>query len=596
MAGPWENYQTPAAAQPASGPWLRYQSPAGTPGGYTPASNPADAYRSGTTQPLSNEEWYQMHPETRDWAAQYGFPDTPQAAYRARQHFDPEGFRTYQQWLGAQGPEAMLADAGQPHINASPTLTSRAEMAGRTLAQGLTFGNLDNIMAATGHQRAADIQNQLVEGYRIIDPTVSRAIEIAGSAIPMIIPGTIAAKLGAGARALTATETAAGAVGGAAAGWGNSDPNAPISERLGSMAVNGVLGAIGGRLGAEAAAARPGATPAAIAAEGDATATTLPARVVRPNVPAETNPGALFARQVSGPAEEFRAAARTNYQAMEQSGLTIAPNSFDNLGARFDIITEPARFSRFDSVKSIASEISELRGGSLSYNDLEGIRQSINDEIAGATNPKELRALGQLRAELDNYINNLDQKDFLFNANQNLTPEQARTMVAQARADWRTGQKIDILDEITRRAELAPAGTEDRVIVRQLRSILLNENERAYFTDAELQAMVDIVNGDKTAWGRFLNYVGRFAPNRLGGIIGGITALGTGNVAATVPLIAGAAATRAAGNRVSGGFANLYNTAAASMVPLAPGAQQAIAGGAGAAGGQGLFGFPVSPQ
>lgn len=631
MAGPWENYQTPAAAQPASGPWLRYQSPAGTPGGYTPASNPADTYRSpaqgqatagrapinGQATPAPTDMWAW-------WNQAHGNetpPRDPRDVLNRWAREAPDQFQAYQDWYqqnygvpfatNLTGWNGLAWGAG-PNYDFNEQAGNpmpQVDMAARTFVNGMTLGNSANLIRLLGgSDQAANLQEQAVEGYHIQNPELAGTLEMAGGALPFMLPGGLARAAGAGTRGVTAAETAGGIAGGAAAGYGYSDPNASPWQIAANMGLNAFLGGVGGRLGAEAGATRTGATRDAIAAEGNPLATTIPERTapVAANDAAQTafNPPDIFAR--SGRAEpwqaaysetnlmsaaaETRAAARQVYDAIDASGYAVPRQQVDDvlqgLMGQFDqaLGENPQARAILDDLINRSAQYP--RGVQLGT--LERWRQDLNQRISDLWrqgNGAEATLLTNARDAFDDQI-------------------LALSAYQPAREAWLATMRLDTLSEAaTRAADRAGRyGTKSYAEAFRDELARIKNNSRLWnrFSAEQQEAITRAIRdgGPLATPTSFINgLLGGGLQRVLTNIAGSGLAFAAHNPIFALPgaLDLAARVTRGVStrNNLSNVIRALQGPQVPYYIPLGPSAGQVITGGAGAAGAQGLFGFPA---
>lgn len=624
---PWLNdpVATPAAPAGPQQPWMNDPVVSGP---MTPATDPADIFRAPEQPqatigraPLNGQAtpappdmwtwWNQAHGNDRQ-------PTDPRDVLNRWAREAPEQFQAYNDWyqanygvpfakLDTTGPLATVA--GRLDFNETTgNPMSPVEMGARTFAQGASLGLADNVMRLLGADEAANLQEQAVQGFHLQHPEAAGTLELAGGAIPFMLPGGAARLAGASARGVTAAETAGGVIGGAAAGYGYADPNASPWEIAASMGVNAALGGVGARWGSRAAEnVHPiQATPAAPVIRAVEPADNLTQGLNRsfglPEVPQVVPEGQPYARNVSQ-GDAYARASQSLYQDLANSGLYVTTNSFDNFANRLTIDgTAIADFaslrgqitSGFEGVDRVMNRIAAMEKNTLSYMDLESLRQFISAEIRSSTNENEVRMLAQLRNQLSNYVEGLSGGDFLTAAGgANMTPQQAQEAAQMARENWRIHEQFDILDTAVANAT-ASAGDQMAALRNEIRKIVRAENRNPThtFTAEQLDLMTQIAQGgNRTLWTRLVNSFGGVAPRGLAAIAGITGAAATGNVAPMIPLLLGGAARQYTSGQTRHLFGELQGITGSQLVPYAPSAWQAVGGGAGA----GIFGFPTTP-
>lgn len=543
-----------------------------------PQSSGADALRRSDV--ISPQEWF---------AQTYGRPPSAEdQPMQTRWREDPEGMRAWnevnsrqlEQQYGPGGPGFVPSEA--PNLVGDPM--SRAEMAGRTVLGGVSLGLADDIARLFGNDQWAMEQERGTEVFRETNPIEAGVLDLAGNAIPAAALGigALATRTAGGRLAAAAT---GGAAEGAAAGYGYQPSTTPTGQRIANAIPLAALGAGAGTLGAQAGAGiRPTLAAAPERAVAPIADTSPLAQAVGRNLDVSPPAGTLRANLnevAETPQEMFTNAAHSLYGDLSEAGLLIAPNSFDNAAERLTL--GGTSLADFDSVNRINAKIGALRGQTLEFMDVEELRQFINNELASATNANERRIVGQIRDNLDEYMESLAPGDLLGGGNVSMTPEQAVAAVEQARASWRIAQKLDILDEATQRA-MNSATDQTRALQTEMRRIVNNPTLRRNFTAEELDLMRQIAQGqNRSAGARLLARLGSFAPQGLGGILGITSSIATGSMAPLIPLAAGAAARGVAGQQTSNLYNRLYGITA-NQTPLraVPSLAQAGTIGAGA--------------
>jgi hypothetical protein len=171
-----------------------------------------------------------------------------------------------------------------------------------------------------------------------------------------------------------------------------------------------------------------------------------------------------------------------------------------------------------------------------------------------------------LRGLLDDYMESLTPADLIRTSGQTMTPQEATAILTDARANYRVGSKLGILDEAARRAELSRSASET-AIAQQIRRIASNDRLRRMFSEEEQVLLQRIAGGDNSLIGRFINTLAWMAPRGWAVSIPVTGALATGNMLPLVPMGIGTAAHAYRSGQTNRAFQRLQDMAAAELVP-----------------------------
>jgi len=255
---------------------------------------------------------------------------------------------------------------------------------------------------------------------------------------------------------------------------------------------------------------------------------------------------------------DLKQAARSAYQQAEQSGTVITEDSFSSAknAVAQDLQKQGLDPTLHPDTTAALKRFSEEKGP-ITLEKLETLRRIAKD-AESSPRPADQRLAGELVDHIDNFVENLDAKDF---ASGNAQAVQA---LKDAREYWSRARKADTLDELVRRAELsAPnfsgSGMEN-ALRTEFRALAKNERRMRLFKPEERAAIERVAKGAPIE--NTLRMLGKFAPT---GIVSAILSGGAG-AAAGGPI--GALALPAAGSvaRVAATRMTMRNVANANAL------------------------------
>jgi hypothetical protein len=287
--------------------------------------------------------------------------------------------------------------------------------------------------------------------------------------------------------------------------------------------------------------------------------------------------------------QQIKQRADQSYRTMDESGISLKPESLNKLSSNIDKALGEARLikgttesvaiqARLDRVKEI------LGDGPASFTQLEEARKVLND-LRIDKDPNVRRLGGVAVAEVDNYLTSLSAKDLL--AGQKKIGDAVKAVVS-ARKDWRNASRADILNDALETAEaraLDPKASESELIRRGFINIASSPTKMKLFNKEEQNIIKSVASGGSVD--KVLSFVARFNPQR-----SQLATAGTIVGATQSPAIAGSVATAGLGADVLQGVlrrraAEQATKYIASGVPM----RQPLD-----ASGRGLFGGFYLPQ
>jgi hypothetical protein len=280
-------------------------------------------------------------------------------------------------------------------------------------------------------------------------------------------------------------------------------------------------------------------------------------------------------------AADLKTAASSMFQQLDQSGAMVSNQRFGQTA--LDLIRkftkmranpklDPKAIAALEELVLAANE-AQKAGTGITLSELHTLRQ-IAQKAAQSTEGRDQMFSTQIINALDDMIENLKPADMIGGAD----PTQAANLMFDAIGTWGRSKRVGIIENAIEQAQNTASGFENglRVEFRKL----LRPNMRKQFSDAEIQAIEEVVRGTTAA--NLLKLLGKFgfgggnAANMMGGTVGGL--LGGSVVAGGNPL--GGIALAALGTVARKGSEKLTQRAAnrAAQVVATPGVPSVAAG------------------
>lgn len=401
--------------------------------------------------------------------------------------------KTYE--VEAPDQNAALSAFGQM-TGPAPRAGDQSAAVGRGLINGIPvagpylLGGLNRVAAGVRSlQNDTKFSDELrnVEGFSDAtaeaNPGSTLAGEVAGGVIGTApIVAAAPAAFGAGAAALpmrmgAAALTGAGLGGADAAARSGGDPastlqGAELGLGLGAAGplvasgVGKVVGTLAGRL-------RPGVEPPTVA--------------------------------------DIRGAANQAYQAADDAGVRIAPESFSDAVKRVAASMQEKGLDKTITPKSMAAigRLEEAVGTAPTLRDVDTLRQ-VASGAAGALEKSDARIGSKIVTALDDYVGGLKPSDVLAG-----DPEAGARALTDARSLWTQASKAervaDAIRTAQRRAETSGSGGNvDNAIRQNFRKLIEQPKLSRGFSEAEKEAM-DAVISDSGGQ-KVLRALGKVAP------------------------------------------------------------------------------------
>lgn len=350
----------------------------------------------------------------------------------------------------------------------------------RSALQGGTFGFGDEIVAGgttalkntfgegTTYEAELQAERDRLQIGREQNPKSTLAAEIGGA---VALPGA-AVKSGASKIGNTLRAGGVSAVGGGVYGFGAGEGGAEnrLKDARNTALVAGSLGAAAPVIGSQVKRLYDAASmKKAIKAAGRTAPSLDELKAMAQKIYAEADNAAPL------PRGEFASSMRSALDTATRKGLDadLTPGASTAFNRAIDAATDP--------------------NSSIGFREVDILRRKAQIPAGNVANRTE-SALGA------GLINTLD--DFIDTASPKLGKE-----IGEARKMWTQLRKSEAVAKIVKNAELQPSGFNNGLKIG-FRSLLKNEKALRGFTDAEIKAMRQIVEGTKT--GNILSKVGKF--------------------------------------------------------------------------------------
>lgn len=419
------------------------------------------------------------------------------------------GSPEYAQWAAQQ------AQAGRgrelPQVS-DPRFTETQSSVLDPFVQGTTFGFADEMRGAVQggvaamqggdfgsvYDQTVDESRNALSHERRVNPVGSFAAEVAGAIPTGTLAGGQLVGRGAtlGARALIGAGV--GAAQGAAYGAGSADEN-----RLGGAAIGGIAGGVIG-----------GAAPYV----GSAIQNRM--RSVAQNQ--VTN----AAIKGAPAADDLKSAASAMFQQVDNSGVSVDPNYFATqvhqmaVNATGDMIDREldAPVWRVYQIMADRVKAASDAGRGLTLGEIHNMRQIAQDVAVGAGKGRTAVFANKIVDQLDNMMGNLKPGQLVGGQG----ADKGRVLL-EGISTWSRARKVGLIEEAIYKAQNQASGLENGLRT-QFRQLLQNPKSRRLFSQAEIDAIQQVVQG--TTLANITKLVGKFgfgsgnASNMLGGTIG----------------------------------------------------------------------------
>jgi hypothetical protein len=209
--------------------------------------------------------------------------------------------------------------------------------------------------------------------------------------------------------------------------------------------------------------------------------------------------------------------AAQSYQAVDEAGITLKPESVQNMFKNISTALDDARMvPGTDSAREVTARLNEMArvlGDSpvLPFSSVDKMRAMLND-LKGSADPDVRRLGGVAVTRVDDYISNISGKDIVAGKD---GIDKAVKDVMSARKDWRNASRAQTLEDALNVAEvraLDPKASDSELIRRGFINLAANKDKMKLFTTSEQNIIKSVAKGGP--FDSVLSMISRFSPLR----------------------------------------------------------------------------------
>jgi hypothetical protein len=214
--------------------------------------------------------------------------------------------------------------------------------------------------------------------------------------------------------------------------------------------------------------------------------------------------------------EQVKQRASASYQAMDDAGVVLKPNSLTRMFSNINQSLDDARMiPGTDQAKAVQATLDQaqtlIKTQGTSFTALDKMRQMLND--LRMNKDADIRRLGaKAVAEVDDYIMTLKPNDLV--AGQGGLDKAVKS-VTEARKDWRNLSRATVLDDALNTAEaraIDPKASESELIRRGFINIAADKKKMDMFTKKEQNVIKSVAKGGSLD--PLLTFASQFSPLR----------------------------------------------------------------------------------
>lgn len=245
-------------------------------------------------------------------------------------------------------------------------------------------------------------------------------------------------------------------------------------------------------------------------------------------------------------ASELKSAASDLFKAVDQAGVTVNPNAFQQFvldlatnakKLRINDKLDPKAYATFQELGGILGEVKA--GKVLTMSDLHTIRQ-IAQKAAISAEGRDAMFANKIVDGIDSFIT---KPGSTMTANGQATGKQ----LLEAVSTWGRAKRVGLVESAIERARNTASGFENGVRI-EFRKLLNNKRTAGLFTATEREEMEKVVRGTTAA--NLAKLVGKFGfgpgANGLGGFLGGTAGFTFGGPVGAAAMAIGASGARKA--------------------------------------------------
>ena len=206
-----------------------------------------------------------------------------------------------------------------------------------------------------------------------------------------------------------------------------------------------------------------------------------------------------------------------SYQAVDDAGITLKPDSVQSMFRNIDSALDDARMvPGTDSAREVTARLNEMSrvlGDSpvLPFSSVDKMRAMLND-LKGSKDADVRRLGGVAVAKVDDYISNITGKDIVAGKD---GIDKAVKDIMSARKDWRNASRAQTLEDALNVAEvraLDPKASESELIRKGMINLAANKDKMKLFTASEQNIIKSVAKGGP--FDSVLSLIARFSPLR----------------------------------------------------------------------------------
>jgi hypothetical protein len=205
--------------------------------------------------------------------------------------------------------------------------------------------------------------------------------------------------------------------------------------------------------------------------------------------------------------EQLKTDAKAAYKRAEDAGINISEGSFKGLKAKIvkDIGERVDPTLHPDTTAALKRILGSK--GDISLSKLDQLRQIASD-AKGSVKPADQRLASQIVDSIDDYVDNLSQKDVTAG------DAKAASALSEARSLYQRQKKAETIDNLIKRAEIsAPnfsASGMENALRTEFRSLAKNDKQMKRFTPEERAAIIKVAKGGPVE--NTLRMIGKLSP------------------------------------------------------------------------------------
>jgi hypothetical protein len=219
--------------------------------------------------------------------------------------------------------------------------------------------------------------------------------------------------------------------------------------------------------------------------------------------------------------ELIKETSRAIYKELDDSGVMVKPEAFNNLVDDIEISLKKAKFkprlakNTDDVLREFKSELNKAQ----SLSDIDSLRQQAQGVLGISATANDKRLIGVITDTIDDFLKEANPDNFIKGK---IPPSEIMPKYKAAQELWGRAKRSELIEEAFERAGTAKSGFENG-LRDAFKRILRNKKQLKFFKPKEIESMKSVVQGTTPA--NLAKLVGRFgfseglATNIIGGSI-----------------------------------------------------------------------------